>query len=261
MRIQEIIAEFVVVVLVILAAPHVAKYIVLLSLDGDKSQQEMYTREEQTETEILASTIRDVNSSTYTDNAEFESKLAAYQQVNSDVIAYMVCEDLGIEEPIVYSETDNSIYLRKNVYGQDDVNGTLYLDYRCAPLKASIYLVHGHNMKSGEQFASLPTLLNRDTLDGLSTVKFYDADGYREYRIVSVISVNSNEATIDLEPFASVQELQALKYNMLQKSATPVSEVPDGVDLLLLNTCYYGDSGNEHNLHCIVMCVRETVAA
>lgn len=206
--------------------------------------------------EILASKVKTLNIATYTESQEFMEALNSFKSINGDVIGYIRCNQLSIDDPIVYSERDNSVYLRKNVYGEDDVNGTLYLDYRCTPLVSTVYLVHGHNMKSGEQFAELPSLLGLETLDGLETLKFYDEDGLREYTIVSVFSMNSAEETLSLEPFASAQEIEEMKNAMITRSQVPTSNIPDGIDLLLLNTCWYGESGNEHNLHCIVVGVR-----
>lgn len=206
--------------------------------------------------ETMAVRTRILNTATYTTNEELQSYYEYFKNLNQDVIGYIRCTNLGIDDPIVFNSTDNKYYLRKNVYGEDDVNGTIYLDYRCTPGVSTIYMIHGHNMKSGEQFAHLPDLFKLATLDGLPQIELLDTDGYRSYKIVSVLSINSKEETIDLDPFSSTREIQELKQYLVENSQVLVSEVPSGVDIILLNTCWYGVSGTEHNLHCIVTAVR-----
>lgn len=180
--------------------------------------------------------------------------------VNADTVGWLICDDLGIDEPVVQG-VDNKEYLRTNFEGVHDLQGSIFLDSRCnlevAPL---LKMLHGHNMKDGTMFANLPKLLTLEETAQAPLFQFYTPSaGLVYYKVISVYSVSSKEEALPLDVLYSVDELEELKNQLIAKSDVKVttSEALDGIDLLLLNTCWYGESGNERNLHCVVVLVRE----
>jgi len=53
-----------------------------------------------------------------------------------------------------------------------------------------------------------------------------------------------------------LDDLKELKYNYKERSWVPISEVPEGLEMMILNTCWYGLTGDVYNLHCLVVGVR-----
>lgn len=179
---------------------------------------------------------------------------------NPDTIGWIKCDALGINEPVV-AGVDNREYLRTNFNGEPDPHGAVFLDSRCnlefAPL---LKMLHGHNMKDNTMFAAVPSLLKLESTSKAPKVLFYtQAGGLGTFKVISVFSVSSKEEALPLDVMYSVEDLQLVKEQLIDKSFIRVDSTTetDGVDLLLLNTCWYGESGTERNLHCIVVLVRE----
>ena len=69
------------------------------------------------------------------------------QSKNPDIIAWLYSEDTPINYPVVQAD-DNSYYLRRLTDGSYNTNGTLFLDYRCAPdFSGFNSVIYGHRMK------------------------------------------------------------------------------------------------------------------
>lgn len=87
--------------------------------------------------------------------------------INKDIAGWITYEATGSQEfldidyPVVWSG-DNDYYLYRNFYGNNNKNGTLYLDgsNTVDPYNRNkISVIYGHNMASGQMFAHLNTLL------------------------------------------------------------------------------------------------------
>lgn len=201
---------------------------------------------------FLLDIIQNLNSVNIQSNTQYEQKYQDALTINSDVIGWISSPELNIDYPVLYS-TDNKEYLRKDIYGNYDLAGSIYLDSNYNNPNVPLRLIHGHNMKNGKYFSNVPGLLNKSTLDSAPLINFYTEGGLRQYKIFSVFSVDSTKESFIPEPFLTLSDLENLKETYLNRSWVPISTVPPGIDLLLLNTCWYGESGNERNLHCIVV--------
>ena len=87
---------------------------------------------------------------------------------NQDTVGWVTYPGLSkngqeIDYPVVQTE-NNDDYLYKDFHGKDNKNGTIFLDYRCKESNSAsghqISILYGHNMRSGQMFAPLNTLLN-----------------------------------------------------------------------------------------------------
>ena len=69
--------------------------------------------------------------------------------------AWLYCPDTVIDYPVMKAD-DYSYYLKHLPDGTHNANGTLFLDYNCAPdFSDSLSVIYGHKMKSGKMFGSL----------------------------------------------------------------------------------------------------------
>lgn len=85
---------------------------------------------------IAISTSDNLTTRTFKNNLSFARTSGAeqipdYQEINSDVIGWLRIPGTNIDYPVVQriSDTKNQYYLNRNVYGQSDVNGTVFADY------------------------------------------------------------------------------------------------------------------------------------
>lgn len=202
---------------------------------------------------FVSRSITSINNEASYEDEELMIKLDEYKKKNEDVVAWIRSEDFNIDNPVMYSEDDKK-YLRTNWKGRYSQSGEIFLDKLCGDVNLPIKIVHGHNMNDGRYFSNLVKLLEYDSLDELSNIEYYDEFGLREYKIISVFSIDSKRETLSINPYPTMYELEELKNNYLSRSEVDITEVPKGVNMLILNTCWYGESGKEHNLHCIVVC-------
>ena len=80
--------------------------------------------------------------------------------INDDVVAWVKIPNV-VDTPVAYS--DNDFYLKHNLYGEEELGGTAFLDEN-HPLHSSIQnlLIHGHNMKNGTVFGHLQRYTTSD---------------------------------------------------------------------------------------------------
>lgn len=188
-----------------------------------------------------------------TANDEDLAELLTYwREVNASVDAILVIPELEVCEPVLCGAPDNYAWLRTNIYGQQDKHGAVFLDYRCNISSSAIKLLHGHNMADNTMFGRVPEYLLRNRVSDIQSIYLYVDAGKIEYAPTSIISIDSTEETLPINPLVSVNELGALANDLLDRSVLPGGTL-HSLDLLVLNTCWYGATGSEHNLHCIAV--------
>ncbi|MDE5830938.1 MAG: class B sortase, partial [Clostridia bacterium] len=58
---------------------------------------------------------------------------------------------------------DNDYYLKKNIYKEDSISGSIFLDYRNSGFDDKHTIVYGHNMKNDSMFGRLDEILKGKT--------------------------------------------------------------------------------------------------
>lgn len=78
-----------------------------------------------------------------------------YEFSNEDIIAYLILDGIGVEYPIVQG-VDNNYYLRRDLYGNYDENGSIFLDSdNSSDFSDKGSVIYGHNMFDGSMFGNL----------------------------------------------------------------------------------------------------------
>lgn len=204
---------------------------------------------------FLPQVVLDLNSAYATTEDKYSELIEQWREVNEDVIGYIEIDEWKISYPVLQGET-NKDYLRTDIYGNYDIAGCVFMDANYPDIYAPVKLIHGHNMKDGSMFAKLPSLFKYETLDNAPTIIYTDDLGTKEFKIFAVFSVNDEEEGVIVSEYLLMDDLQQLKETYLARSLVPVSEVSESTELLMLNTCWYGKSGKERDLHCIIVAAR-----
>ena len=91
-------------------------------------------------------------------NIDFEG----LRNITTDYVAWIYSPDTAINYPIVY--TDNNFYYLDHIpVAQQNANGTLFIDCKCASdFSDQNTLIYGHNMNDGSMFAGLRDYRNVD---------------------------------------------------------------------------------------------------
>lgn len=199
--------------------------------------------------------IMEMNSIGCKTDEEYKALIDEWRSVNEDVVGYIDIPDFEISYPVLQGET-NKTYLRTNIYKEADIAGCIFLDSNYPDIYSPVKLIHGHHMANGTMFGKIPDLLKYETLEDAPRIFYTDDLGTKEFEIFSVFSVNSEEESVIVSQYLQMDELDSLKENYISRSWPEAGEMPESSELMMLNTCWYGESGREHYLHCIVVAAR-----
>lgn len=83
-------------------------------------------------------------------------------EINSDTKGWIKIDSLGISYPIMQC-ADNDYYLKKNIYKEDDISGSIFLDYRNNGFDDRHTIIYGHNMKNDSMFGRIDEVLKGKT--------------------------------------------------------------------------------------------------
>lgn len=204
---------------------------------------------------FLPRIVVDLNSAGAQTEQEYAYKIATWRDTNPDVVGYIDIPEFEVSYPVLQGET-NKTYLRTDIYGEYDVAGCIFLDANYTDIYSPMKLIHGHYMQDKTMFGRIPELLFYETLDTAPRIIYTDDLGTKEFKIFSVFTVNSEEESVIVTQYPLMEEMEARRAEYLERSWVSVTEQPASTELMMLDTCWYGYSGKEHNLHCIVVASR-----
>lgn len=168
--------------------------------------------------------------------------MAALQEINSDVVAWITVPDTIIDYPVVQGE-DNLQYLDRDWQGNSNRAGAIFMDYRndpkmlASPGKHTI--LYGHHMRDGSMFQPLIQFKDPEFIDANPVFYLNDLYEHHLYEIFSVyvtttdfyyIETNFNSEA-DFTDF--VQEIQDRSIHHY-----PVT-LSESDHILTLSTCTY----------------------
>ncbi|MCR5503726.1 MAG: class B sortase [Lachnospiraceae bacterium] len=169
-----------------------------------------------------------------------------YEQ-NPDLAGWLTIPGTKVDYPVMYLPDDNDFYLKHNFEKEDDVNGMLVLDKRCAGDGSGINsLIHGHHMKSGAMFGSLKYYTQKSYFEEHPVITFSSLYEERNFEIFAVFrSSVYNEETSDFQFFNYIDIEDEASFDDYVKGAKEQSYYDTGVDavwgdrLITLSTCEY----------------------
>ena len=116
----------------------------------------------------------------YTSPVDF----ASLWEINPDVIGWITVPGTDIDHPILRSESDNGYYLTHDIYGDEIISASIYIEnYNRADFSDFNTVVYGHNMNDGSMFGQLHRFEDSDFFDENKTVLIYLPDKKLTYRI------------------------------------------------------------------------------
>lgn len=122
------------------------------------------------------------------DDIEFE-KLKKLKEINKDVTGIINVKNTNIYYPIMKSK-DNLDYLRKNINGNYDLNGSIFLDYECNIANSDNTIIYGHNMESDNMFSDLIKYNDRKFFDTHKDINIYSDNNVYKYRVLGVYKLD-----------------------------------------------------------------------
>lgn len=149
------------------------------------------TYKQSKEDEAFEETIEELyqirDSEMFEENVNKRGPYDALFDANSDMVGWLEVPGTNIDYPVMQTKEDEEYYLHRNFFGNDDKNGTLFVDARSdLEAESNNIIVYGHNMKSGAMFGSLEKYQDQSYEMEHSKINFYTKTEKREYEIISV---------------------------------------------------------------------------
>lgn len=199
--------------------------------------------------------LHDIQSIIAKQDIELADALYYWKSINSSVGAMIAIPEYDIYEPVLVSDSDNMQWLRTDIYGNYSYAGAVFLDFRCNFKDSPLKMIHGHNMLDDTMFSRIPEYIALDDCKNAPDITLYTESGELTYRVFSVISINSRDEALPIDNILTESQIDEMSREFLERSVVPGGEIESN-DLLVLNTCWYGESGTEKDLHCIVVASR-----
>lgn len=162
----------------------------------------------------------------------------ALKEVSEDSVAWLYCPDTVIDYPVMKAD-DYSQYLRHLPDGTYNENGSLFLDYNCAPdFSGRLSIIYGHHMNSGKMFAPLVEYKKQEYYNEHPSMYLYTEQG--NYRIDIVYGCVIGDGEWRKRAFMFDVNLDSL-LNYAASETTFTSDVSytENDKFIVLSTCSY----------------------
>ncbi len=154
---------------------------------------------------------------------------------NNDITGFVSIDGTNISEPILKYK-DNDYYLHHNSYGNYEINGSIFQDYRIN-LEDRKVLIYGHSSIYDDiPFNELEKYYNKSFYDSHKYIKLVTEDNEYLYEIFSVYVETSDFTYVNLKISDDMYNEHLKKYKSNSLYDTGVS-VTDGDEVIILQTC------------------------
>lgn len=173
-----------------------------------------------------------------TDDGEDNPTLKDLKKLNPDVKAWIQVPKTNIDYPVVQGQDDME-YINKNVYGEFELSGAIFLSCLNKDDFSDPYnLVYGHNMKNVGMFADVADFTNKEYFETHQKGKLYLTDATRKIRFFACMKVTAADAKIYHPDGYRKENLKDL-LDYIQANAVQYRDVnvADENSLIALSTC------------------------
>jgi len=155
---------------------------------------------------------------------------------NADIVAFIYIYGTNVRGSVVQG-SDNEFYLHRDVNGNRNVNGSLFLDYRNSPFFIDPNtIIYGHNMNNGTMFHNLRYYMQRDFFEAHPQITIITDNLVLIYDIFSVFQTRIDFDYIQVD--FGEGEFAALISEITRRSLHASSVAADNRDnILILSTC------------------------
>lgn len=173
-----------------------------------------------------------------TDDGEDNPTLKDLKKLNPDVKAWIQVPKTNIDYPVVQGQDDME-YINKNVYGEFELSGAIFLSCLNKDDFSDPYnLLYGHNMKNGGMFADVADFTNKEYFETHQKGKLYLTDATRKIRFFACMKVTAADAKIYHPDGYRKENLKDL-LDYIQANAVQYRDVNGANEnsLIALSTC------------------------
>lgn len=171
------------------------------------------------------------------------------KKINPDVIAWIQIPALNISYPVVQGK-DNYYYLHHMFDGQENKNGSIFVDYHNQPdFTDSNTIVYGHNMKNGSMFGILDRYQEQRLYQKYPCFYIYVPGAVLEYQIISCYAGRNGSIGYTYS-FPEAEAFQKFLNTILSYAGYDTeTEVTDSDHIVTLSTCVNTDRNYRYLVH------------
>lgn len=153
--------------------------------------------------------------------------------ISENQVAWIWLEDTTIDYPVLQGK-DNYEYLNKDPYGEFELSGSIFLDYRNADDFTDAYsVIYGHHMDYGAMFGALDAYQEQEYFDAHRHGKLVTKSAAWDYELFAVAEGEGTDEVL-FNPSGQTT-LEITEY--LKKNALIYIEHEDGAPIVALSTC------------------------
>ena len=170
--------------------------------------------------------------------------LEQFAAVYPDFTFWIFIENTFVNYPVVQA-ADNDFYLRRNMDGESNISGTLFLDYRCdRETMKGHNIVYGHNMQNGTMFGLLKNYVSKSYYNEHSVIYTYTPEAVTAWKIFSAYETDTDNYYIETY-FGTPERYRSFLDKLKGDSAydTGVAVTYED-DILTLSTCHFYTKSN-----------------
>ena len=185
-------------------------------------------------------------------------KLDELKKINKDVAGLIKVDGTNIYYPVMQS-SDNKDYLRKNINGNYDLNGSIFIDYECRLGKSDNTIIYGHNMDNENMFSDLVKYNDKEFYEKHRSISLYGDGKEQKYRVIGVYNLDiTKRSTYDFNIYVKndgrtdpVKYIENLKKHTVYYDNT--ADINENTKFLTLATC----TDTAGDFRTVVVAVRE----
>lgn len=164
--------------------------------------------------------------------------LADLQAINPDVKAWLTVDDTHIDYPVLQGK-DNMEYLNKDLYGEFNVGGSIFLDYQNDPFFRDFYsILYGHHMAAGAMFGDVKEFEQKSYFDSHKTGLLITTDSIYDLEIFACMAVTAYDSFIFV-PGVNNLDAQIALLDYIENNALHYRDIGVSTDdrIISLSTC------------------------
>lgn len=165
---------------------------------------------------------------------------------NPDIFGWIKIDGTNIDYPVMFTPNDPEYYLHRNLQKKVENRGLPFLDGKTDILKSSNFLIYGHSMKDGTEFADLLRYQSKSFFQNHPSFHFstiYRTDNYRIIGVLLTKVYYQNDDVFKYYQFtypATQEQYRNFITNVKKMSLYDTGETATpGDQLITLSTCSY----------------------
>lgn len=175
---------------------------------------------------------------------------STFYAINPDYVGWIKVNNTKIDYPVVRGK-DNEEYLEKNFKKENDVLGSIFMDYRNLGMGLDRHtVIYGHYTERGLMFGDLDKFADRKFAEDNATFTFSTPQGEKTFKIFSVHISPSEGPYLDTQfNNTSYGEFQTM---LKESSKYDLNiELSEDLSIITLVTCNYAMKDGRLFLHAV----------